>query len=63
MGSLVMRCFINEYGNCFDGAVFIGTSGTNPLATISIALTGLVSAFKAKHTNQKTLKKNRIWRL
>ena len=46
MGSLVMRCFINEYGNCFDGAVFIGTSGTNPLATISIALTGLVSAFK-----------------
>ena len=57
MGSLVMRCFINEYGNCFDGAVFIGTSGTNPLATISIALTGLVSAFKGKTYKSETLKK------
>jgi alpha-beta hydrolase superfamily lysophospholipase len=48
MGSLVMRCFINEYGNCFDGAVFIGTSGANPLAQISILLTSLVGAFNGK---------------
>lgn len=48
MGSLIMRCFINEYGNCFDGAVFIGTSGTNPLAGISIGLTNLIGAVKGK---------------
>ncbi|MGN0522289.1 MAG: alpha/beta fold hydrolase [Eubacterium sp.] len=48
MGSLIMRCFINEYGNCFDAAVFIGTSGTNPLANVSIGLTNIVSAFKGK---------------
>lgn len=46
MGSMVMRCFINEYGNCFDGAVFIGTSGNNPLAGISILLTDLIAKFK-----------------
>lgn len=48
MGSLVMRCFINEYGNCFDGAVFIGTSGTNPLAKISISISSLIGLFKGK---------------
>lgn len=57
MGSLIMRCFINEYGNCFDGAVFIGTSGTNPLASVSIALTNLVGAVKGKTYRSKTLKK------
>lgn len=46
MGSLAMRCFINDYNDCFDGAVFIGTSGTNPLAQISLVLTGAVSAIK-----------------
>lgn len=48
MGSLVMRCFINEYNDCFDGAVFIGTSGSNPLAQISLLLTGMVGFFKGK---------------
>ncbi|MCC8072845.1 MAG: alpha/beta hydrolase [Clostridiales bacterium] len=48
MGSMVMRNFINFYGNCFDGAVFIGTSGSNPLAKASIFLTNLVGAFKGK---------------
>ncbi len=52
MGSMVMRCFINEYGNCFDGAVFIGTSGSNPLAKVSIALTSLIA--KAKGTTYKS---------
>lgn len=48
MGSLIMRCFVNEYGCPFDGAVFIGTSGSNPLAGISIALTKLIGIFKGK---------------
>lgn len=57
MGSLIMRCFINEYGNCFDGAVFVGTSGTNPLAAISIGLTGIVSLVKGKTYKSEVLKK------
>lgn len=57
MGSLIMRCFINEYGNCFDGAVFIGTSGTNNLAGATIALTNIVSAFKGKTYKSNALKK------
>lgn len=57
MGSLVMRCFINEYGNCFDGAVFIGTSGSNPLAKASIALTNLVGAVKGKTYRSQMLQK------
>lgn len=57
MGSMVMRCFINEYGNCFDGAVFIGTSGSNPLAKISIALTNLIGAVKGKTYKSDWLKK------
>lgn len=48
MGSLIMRCFINECGNCFDGAVFIGTSGSNPLANISISLTEIVGRIKGR---------------
>ncbi len=48
MGSLIMRCFINEYGNCFDAAVFIGTSGSNPLANMSIAITNIVGAIKGR---------------
>lgn len=57
MGSLIMRCFINEYGNCFDGAVFIGTSGTNPLAKISIVLTNMIGAIKGKTYKSPWLKK------
>mgnify|MGYP000957847043 CR=1 FL=1 len=47
MGSLVMRCYLNSYSDV-DGAIFIGTSGVNNLAPISIVLTGFVSLFKGK---------------
>ena len=57
MGSLIMRCFINEYGCCFDGAVFIGTSGSNPLANVSIALTSVISKFKGTTYKSDFLKK------
>jgi alpha-beta hydrolase superfamily lysophospholipase len=57
MGSLIMRCFINEYGNCFDGAVFIGTSGSNPLAFVSVALTNVIGKFKGKTYKSEFLKK------
>ncbi len=57
MGSMVMRCFINEYGNCFDGAVFIGTSGSNPLAKVSIALTNAISKIKGTTYKSEFLKK------
>ena len=33
MGSLIMRCYINEFGcDGIDGAMFIGTAGPTPLA-------------------------------
>lgn len=57
MGSFVMRCFINEYSNCFDGAVFIGTSGSNPLAKVSIALTNIISALKGPRYKSQFLYK------
>lgn len=57
MGSLIMRCFINEYGNCFDGAVFIGTSGSNPLAGVSIGLTNVIGAIKGREYKSRLLYK------
>lgn len=57
MGSLIMRCFINEYGCCFDGAVFIGTSGSNPLANVSIALTSVIAKLKGSTYKSDFLKK------
>lgn len=57
MGSMVMRCFINEYGNCFDGAVFIGTSGANPLAGISIFMTDFIAKIKGPEYKSSFLKK------
>ena len=49
MGSLVMRCYINEYGNDFDGAVFIGTAGPTPIAKAGIPIMKVVAALKGKN--------------
>jgi alpha-beta hydrolase superfamily lysophospholipase len=57
MGSMVMRSFINECGNCFDGAVFIGTSGANPLANVSILLTNIIGKVKGNTYKSNWLKK------
>ncbi len=55
MGSLIMRCYINEYGNDFDGAVFIGTAGPTPLAKAGVPIIKAVSAVKGKKHHSKLL--------
>lgn len=53
MGSMVMRTYINYYGNDFDGAIFIGTSGRNPIAKFGMGIMDTVGAFKGlKHKSQ-----------
>lgn len=46
MGSMIMRCFVADYGNDFDGAMFIGTTGPNPLAKAGGVVTKIIGAFK-----------------
>lgn len=55
MGSLIMRCYINEYGNDFDGAVFIGTAGPTPIAKAGIPIMKVVAALKGKKHHSKFL--------
>lgn len=55
MGSLIMRCYINEYGNDFDGAIFVGTAGPTPLAKVGIPVIKLVGAIKGKKHHSQML--------
>lgn len=57
MGSMVMRCFINQFGCDFDGAIFIGTSGKNNLAPISIGISNTVAALKGSKYKSQALYK------
>ncbi|MBQ4631622.1 MAG: lysophospholipase [Clostridia bacterium] len=49
MGSFVARSYVEKYGKDLAGAVFCGTSGTNPAASAGIALTNVISKFKGSH--------------
>lgn len=55
MGSLAMRCYINEYGCDFDGAIFIGTAGPTPLAKAGIPIMKAVGAIKGKKHHSQFL--------
>lgn len=57
MGSLIMRCYINEYGNCFDGAIFIGTAGPTPLAKAGVPIIKAVELIKGKKHHSEFLNK------
>lgn len=57
MGSLVMRCYINEYGCDFDGAIFIGTAGPTPIAKAGIPIMKAVGALKGKKHHSSFLNK------
>jgi alpha-beta hydrolase superfamily lysophospholipase len=46
MGSLIMRSYINMFGNDFDGAIFIGTSGSNPVAKTGLVIIDTVGKVK-----------------
>lgn len=50
MGSMVMRSYINYCPCDYDAAVFIGTSGTNPIAKIGMGIMNAVGVLKGfKH--------------
>lgn len=55
MGSLIMRCYINEFGNDFDGAIFIGTAGPTPIAKVGIPIMKAVAAIKGKKHHSQFL--------
>lgn len=55
MGSFVMRCFLTEYEPKCDGAVFIGSSGPNPMAGLSVVFTSLIGKFKGRKYKSKFL--------
>lgn len=55
MGSLIMRNYINQYGNEFDGAIFIGTAGPTPIAKVGIPIMKAVGAIKGKKHHSQFL--------
>ncbi|MCC8022798.1 MAG: alpha/beta hydrolase [Clostridiales bacterium] len=55
MGSFVARCFAAKYGHLIDGAIFCGTAGRNPLASVSSAATAVLGAVKGKKAKLKFL--------
>lgn len=57
MGSLIMRCYINEYGCDFDGDVIIGTAGPTPLAKVGVPIIKMVGAIKGKKHHSPFLNK------
>lgn len=57
MGSFVVRCFLAKYASLVDGAIICGTSGKNPLAGVSVALSGLIAKCKGSKFKSKLLDK------
>lgn len=55
MGSFVTRCFLAKYASLVDGAIICGTSGKNPLGSISIALSDMIAKFKGSKYKSKLL--------
>ncbi len=57
MGSFVARAYAYKYSNEINGAVFCGTSGANPLASIGIVLAKAIRAVKGDHHRSKFIDK------
>ncbi len=56
MGSFIARCFTARYPNAgFDGAVYIGTGGSNPAASMGDILSRMVCSFKGCKYKSKML--------
>ncbi len=49
MGSFVARLYASKYSSDIDGAIFMGTSGSNPVGGIGIFIVNLISLFKGEH--------------
>lgn len=51
MGSFIVRCIIQRFGEQFDGAIIMGTSDFNPLASAFVPITKNLNRFTSKRTN------------
>lgn len=49
MGSFVARLYASRYSTDIDGAIFMGTSGANPVGGMGIFMVNLISLFKGEH--------------
>jgi alpha-beta hydrolase superfamily lysophospholipase len=58
MGSFIVRCFTAWYADAgFNGAIYMGTGGANPIAGVGDALSALVAKIKGTKYKSKTLDK------
>lgn len=48
MGSFIVRLYAARYGDSIDGAIFMGTGGKNPAASIGILVTSLLKTVKGE---------------
>lgn len=55
MGSFIMRNYINDFGNHFDAAMFIGTAGPNPMNDFGIALVKMLKSIKGSKYRSKMI--------
>ena len=53
MGSLLARLYAELYGNEITALILCGTSGKNPLSSLGLSLTGLISLFKGGRYRSK----------
>lgn len=53
MGSFIARCYTKYYGNGLSAAVYCGTSGPNPGASVGIAMARLISKTKGEMHRSK----------
>ena len=57
MGSFVARQYTAKYGWALDGAIYMGTSGKNPLDWAGIALTNMLGVCKGKKARSRLIDK------
>ncbi len=55
MGSMVARCYLQNYDTLVDKAIVCGSPTKNPLAGVAIALTKCIALFRGKRHRSKML--------
>ncbi len=55
MGSMVARCYLQEYDMLVDKAIICGSPAKNPMTAIAIGLTKAIALFRGKRHRCKTL--------
>ena len=55
MGTLVVRCYLQKYGDTVEKVVLCGAPAENPLAEIAIVLAKSIAFFKGERHRSKTL--------